>query len=353
MPSMSEVARRGRRAKRVAGHVGHDLAAWRSGGLSSAESHIAARRLHRVTAGWSSRALLAALRAVPGSVDQRAEPVARLTPEWQSARAMLTANGIARVPDVLDPAAVQRVREFAMTAPAKMRLLGGCEVDGTYETRPATAVAVHLAEYFVLANQDIQSIIANPSLAELARRYFGIGAVIHPPLVYWTCRTPTTEGADQARPARRYHWDYDGLCGLRLHVNLTDVSEDSAPMRYLAGTHRRGALRTRTLRKGDSGLDDADVLVALGTRPVVSLIGPAGTSYMTDPQGLHRGTDPVENDRLFLVLPIQASGFAGYQVRVRLLMARNDVLRSALAAGRPHLRMFRDSGGPDAAGADR
>ena len=42
----------------------------------------------------------------------------------------------------------------------------------------------------------------------------------------------------------RYHWDFDGLASLRVHVYLTDVGDDDAPMRYMRGSHLRSRART-------------------------------------------------------------------------------------------------------------
>jgi hypothetical protein len=71
-----------------------------------------------------------------------------------------------------------------------------------------------------------------------------------------------------------------------------------------------------------------------------SFEGPAGTTFLSDSQGLHCATRPTTADRLFLVLPIQGGGFGGYYHRRRALPVRSEVLRARLAEGDPSLRLF-------------
>jgi hypothetical protein len=69
-------------------------------------------------------------------------------------------------------------------------------------------------------------------------------------------------------------------------------------------------------------------------------MGPAGTTFVTDPRGLHRGTTPRERDRLFLVVPIQAGGFAGYVHRRRAVPVRDEAFARLLDIPGGPLRLF-------------
>ena len=283
---------------------------------------------------------LSALRAVPGSVD-RGDPVLPLDPDADRALAALDVDGITLLAPLLDDAAEARVRAFARTASAIERPVDGPQRATTYDARSPDAAAVAILERFVLDQPDIQGIMASPMVAAVARRYFGIGAVVHPPQLYWSCvaSAPPTP-ATAASLARGFHWDYDGVAGVRLHMYLTDVDSSTAPMEYLPGSHRRGSLSTHGLRHADLGAPDADVWAAFAPSDVRTITGPAGTTFLSDSQGLHRGTEPRTGDRLFLVMPLQATGFAGYQFGARQVTARHPDLDAVLRAGRPEYRLF-------------
>lgn len=316
-----------------------DLAGWRRGQPSSALTYRAMRALHRHTAGVSSRAALAALRLVPGAPDVHARPVP-LDPSWRPAAQALAREGIAYLPALLSPAAVERLRVFAKTAPAHVRLADGRCVIGTYASRPADAKSVRIRDGFVLDQPDVQGLMADERLHELARRHFRAGAVVHFPALYWSCGGTLGDPDLELALARRYHWDYDGLRGLRVHMYLTDVDESAAPMHYIAGSHRVGAFRSTALRRADLGVQTADVWRTFDRSAERTMVGPASTSFVSDSSGLHSGSDPVGRDRLFLVLPMQATGFAGYQLRSLAVTPRDEAFADALAQGRPELRLF-------------
>lgn len=327
---------------RVSRDAARDVVAWRKGQPSSARTYLALRTLHRRTAGLSSRAVIAGLRLVPGDPDNASVPQTRLEPSWRPALETLRSDGVAMLPPVIDADAVARIRDFATDAPASVRCADGSVVIGTYAQRPEGARSVHLREAFVLNHPDIQRLIAHPGIQELARRYVRAGVVVHPPSLYWSCGGSTTGDADlQMLLARRFHWDYDGVRGLRVHLYLTDVDAMSAPMHYVAGSHRPGAYRSAALRAADRGVDTAEVWRTFDPAAERTMTGPAGTAFVSDSAGLHSGTDPISRDRLFLVMPIQATGFAGYQLRARTVDPRDPVFSDAVSAGRPEVRLFR------------
>ena len=70
------------------------------------------------------------------------------------------------------------------------------------------------------------------------------------------------------------------------------------------------------------------------------ITGAAGTSFMSDSNGLHRGNAAVSADRLFLVMPVQAGSMAGAYNRIRRLPVVDSDLGGALQSQRRDLRLF-------------
>jgi hypothetical protein len=320
--------------------VVRDLAGWHRGQPSTGSTYLVMRRLHAMSGGRSSRAALTGLRALVGSPDHGPGRLP-LDADGERALAEVAAAGIAMLPNLLDDAAIARIAAFARTAPAKQRFNDGSRGPATYDTRTERTTAVEVLEPFVLANTDVQSIIAHPGLPELARRFFGIGGVVHPPQLVWSCAgaLPAT-ALEVASLARGFHWDYDGVGALRLHMYLTDVDTGTAPMEYLAGSHRGASLTNREVRHAGLGVADEHVWRAFPRSALRTIVGPRGTTFVSNSQGLHRGTQPMTGDRLFLVMPIQASGFAGYQFGRRSVVPRDAAFTEALRSGRPEYRLF-------------
>ncbi len=145
--------------------------------------------------------------------------------------------------------------------------------------------------------------------------------------------------------------DFDGVQAIRVHMYLTDVDEDSAPMEFVRGSHRVGSLRGPQFRAADMGLDEEVVIERFGPSAARTITGPAGTTFVTDPRGLHRGTAPRRRDRLFLVVPIQAGAFAGYVHRRRAVPVRNDDFARLLDVPTGPLRLFEARTADPGAGA--
>ena len=334
MPSMSRYVRA---ATSVTTDVGH----WYAGRTTSADTYRLMRRLHRFTAGWSSAAARTLVRTLPGSPD-RLGPLdhPRLDPGDARVLDALRRDGLAMLEPVLSPDAVESLVDYARTGPAQVSSPSGGVRSGTYEELRVDAAAVYLDGRFAWARPEVQHLLASPRLWDLARAYFGAVPVVHPPQLYWSCASTPESAREAVSLARNFHWDYDGIGGLRLHLYLTDVDETAAPMEYVLGSHRPGSLSTPELRRADDGETPESALDAMGLVDRRSITGPAGTTFVSDSTGLHRATRPTGRDRLFLVMPIRAGTFTGYYRRRRSVPVRDDTFAAALAAGRPELRLF-------------
>ena len=329
-----------RRSLEAARDVAVDAVTWRPGRPTRENTYRVARELHGRTSGASSRAGLTVITALhPSAAVPRRND---LPGDWGEALDRLEMEGVAFVPPVLDADAVARIQEFARTAPAVLKSSDGASRRGTFVDRDGATVAVHLVEQFVLDQPDIQHLIASEEVRGFAGARFGAQPVIHPPSLYWTCAGVSVTEAERRRGARQFHWDYDGLAGVRVHLYLTDVDEGAAPMSYVAGSHRSGTLTSRQLRRADMGIPDEDLWAALPRSSLRTLTGPAGTMFISDSQGLHSGTDALTSDRLFLVMPVQATGFGGYQLQARAVRPRDPDFTQRLREGRPDLMFFRE-----------
>jgi hypothetical protein len=326
-----------------------DLVRWYHGAPSSASTYRIARRAHVRTAGASSAALFGAMRVIPGAADHvDATDVRPAADRNAAALAQLRDAGIVVVDPVLDDDAVTRLRAFAEHAPARVRLADGRVVNGTYADRPDDATSVSIPGTFAWACAEVQRAMASAPLLDLALAQFAHAPVVHTPTLYWTCRPATpTDARTDALLARNFHMDFDGVQALRVHLYLTDVDDDHAPMQYVRASHRVGALRGREMHAADDALDEDAVIARFGAAAVTTVTGPAGTTFVTDPRGLHRGTAPVAGDRLFLVMPIQAGAFAGYVRRVRTLPVRDAAFGGLVDEPQGPLRLFAraDDGG--------
>ncbi len=331
-----------KRSTEIGVGFGPDLARAVKGRPSSADTYRLTRLLHDLTGGRSSAALTSLYRRLPGSTDRVDE--ARRSASWATHRPALTElerDGVVVVPPILDADQVASLVEFARTAPGSIIKSDGERVNGTYAQRGPDARGISISGTFLWTRPEVQELLANNPLAEYIMATSGLQATVHPPQLFWTCADPEQAPPEtRRRLAQRYHSDFDGLAGLRLHLYLTDVDEGAAPMQYVRGSHRPGVLPIAYRQRHDDDVPLDEVHRRFGPDAVTSITGPAGTTFVSRSQGLHSGTPPVTADRLFLVMSAQAGSFSGSFNRRRAVPVTNPAFGAALAAGAPELRLF-------------
>ena len=199
---------------------------------------------------------------------------------------LLGEHGYAFLPQV-DAAFVDRLLRWLDGQPAVR--------DGSFANWTTTQ-AFRAPGLFELANV--------PLILRVVERYLQV-----PPIItnYSAWRSKVGAGA---KGSQHFHRDYDDLRFVKLFVYLTDVDDkDDGPHCFVDGSHRVeavAALRAGwpggveefekwyfgALRKGD-----ADVGAVFGDK-AAALVGKAGTCFLVDTAGIHKGIPPVRKDRV-------------------------------------------------------
>jgi hypothetical protein len=331
-----------KRSTEISAGFGPDLLRALRGRPSSADTYRLTRLFHDLTAGRSSAALTSLYRRLPGSADRIDEATrTRLRAIHQQHLTELERTGVVVVPPVLDAKQIAALVEFARTAPASIINSDGQRVNGTYADRGSDARGIRISGTFLWTRPEVQELLVSSPLADFIMATTGLRATVHPPQLFWTCAAPQqTPSETRRRLAQRYHCDFDGLAGMRLHLYLTDVDDGAAPMQYVHGSHRTGVLPIAYRQRHNDDVPLDEVHRRFGSEAATSITGPAGTTFVSRSQGLHSGTPPVTADRLFLVMSAQAGAFSGAFNRRRSVPVTNPAFGAALAAGAPELRLF-------------
>ena len=146
---------------------------------------------------------------------------------------------------------------------------------------PACHVAAHL-DPDVIAAPYLLALANDPRIIDMLHHYFGCRPVISFLTAWWSY--PTGEGPQQAES---FHRDVDDWSFIKLFVYLTDVGAESGPHVYVRSS------------AGSTSLDeikrypDEEVFEAFGRQSVAVQIAKAGSAFIENTFGLHKGT-PVE-----------------------------------------------------------
>jgi hypothetical protein len=198
----------------------------------------------------------------------------------------LNTDGFTILADLVDHAWVERVR----AALEQRQCLDRWRPELGYFVHNEIPPQTHVA--------DINDIIDIPEVLEVANHprvigsvssYFGCMPTIDSIKAWWSL-----PGHDHAENEQCYHRDNDSIRFLKLFIYLTDVDKDCGPHVFVRHTHNRdGCLERRRYR-------DEEVETEFGVENIRHFTGPAGTAFLEDTYGVHKGQLPVHGKRLLL-----------------------------------------------------
>jgi hypothetical protein len=176
----------------------------------------------------------------------------------------------------------------------------------------------------LLRARAIQRLLADRSILAVAQAYLGCDPILDLVAMWW--HTAAWAEAN-SEAAQLFHFDMDRIKWLKFFFYLTDVDDRSGPHVFVPGSHRRGGIPWRLLRKGYSRLTDEEVLAHYGGGGVRRFTGPRGTVIAEDTRGLHKGAPVEEGDRLIFQLEFVDSLFGARCAGVRIQSPCEEVLR--------------------------
>jgi hypothetical protein len=201
----------------------------------------------------------------------------------------------------LDPETVTRIRKFAWSTECYwpenpvVRFLH--ERRGEAERRCGTSIL--LGRYFDIEErcEAIRAIAHDPILQYLAASYMGAPPKQIETRLWWSFVGDATS-AERVKADQGFHYDLHDYRAIAFFFHLTDVDESSGPHVHVRGSHVHKPMR---LLLGDTRQSsDEDMVRHYGAENLVTLCGPAGFGFATDPFGFHKGAPPQRGDRLIL-----------------------------------------------------
>jgi hypothetical protein len=152
---------------------------------------------------------------------------------------------------------------------------------------PQTHVAFFSNETIVRAPHALE--IANdPRVLSIVSGFLGAKPTISLLTAWWSM--PTKEG--KAEEAERFHRDVDDIRFVKLFCYLTDVDETSGPHMFVPGS--QNVDRLTTIRR----YEDSEVAEVFGADSLATFTGKAGTAFLENTYGFHRGVPPRQKPRL-------------------------------------------------------
>jgi len=159
-----------------------------------------------------------------------------------------------------------------------------------------------LADYHAIDCKEIQDLLEDPSIAEIACRYFG-----YPPRriftrLHWAFVCDAN--AEQRRRAKQtldFHYDLHASRFIYFNFYLTDVDDSAGPHVLASGSHGRKPLRCLFASANQS---DDFIADTYGAANITSICGPAGYGFVEDHFCYHKATIPTNKNRLMMMVHV-------------------------------------------------
>lgn len=186
-------------------------------------------------------------------------------------------------------------------------------------------MGMYTAEQIVRAPHAM-ALFNHPRLLQLAEAYLGCKPTLDNVGCWWSYGSRTV-----AKGTQKFHRDFDSIGGFKVFFYLTDVSAEQGPHEYVRGSHVCQTL--------DTGASIAEEMLWQHYDPQNTLVitGQAGTSFMADTFGIHRGQLPSAGVRLMLSAqynvnvsphgprqPLAAERHLGFDTYVNRLYLKSD-----------------------------
>ena len=153
---------------------------------------------------------------------------------------------------------------------------------------PSKTARSDALESELLAIPTIKSLWLDSILLQVAELYFDSTPILDFVYASRTVKFFDESEATKEHDAQQWHFDKDRIKFLKVFIYLTDVEKENGPHEFLQCPHRSPP-------GYDGRLTDEFVKKKYGDSLQILVLGPAGTVFIEDTHGLHRGT-PVFGD---------------------------------------------------------
>jgi hypothetical protein len=264
-------------------------------------NELIAKRIRRQTGELAFRPLKGVLGSGPELEREQDEALAALNQEGYHVFK-------ARLPE----ASCAALRRFAETTPA---LLGppqpGQPLLQVFDPQRPRAAKYDFNEATLLAQEDVQRLLCDPTLLYLAQRYIGSVPLNDSVCMWWSA---PFGNAPSSEAAQLFHTDLDRIRILKFFFYLTDVRTDTGPHVLITRTHHDRPARFYEDRR----FTDEEVGRDFPAHAIAEIVGPTGTIIAADTMALHKGKAPVSGHRLILQVEYASSLFGAPYNRLAL-----------------------------------
>jgi hypothetical protein len=314
---------------------------YRSTGRTPTAAHLSLVRLFCNSSGLSSDLIASAISSLqkPAPITNASGILGNFsTGKLSEITSQIERDGYYIFEQKLSDELCDRLLEFALTSPATVRPEagaggGGGTIMARYDRDKPLAVRYDFSPESLLANPDIQRILADDSIIAVAQSYLRATPIADVLGMWWHTALRKQPDKDAAQ---FFHFDMDRIKWLKFFFYLTDCGPENGPHHFVSGTHRRRGIPSQILQKFYARLTDDEVKAHYDRSRFIEFTGKRGTIFAEDTRGLHKGRHVELGDRLVFQIQFSNSLFGATYAPARMPENVVPELR-ALMRARPQI----------------
>lgn len=229
-----------------------------------------------------------------------------------------------------------RILQLGLEMPVNVREVPQLTGEKYNRSKPR-AIRYDFSSRDLLKSNDIQDLIADPTLEAVAKSYLKTNPIIDIITMWWN----TAFSPEPSKEAAQYfHFDMDRLKWVKFFFYITDVGPDQGPHTFVEGSHRSNSIPDFLLTKGYARLEDEDVQKKFSQSSFKEFLGSRGTIIAEDTRGLHKGKNVKNGDRLVFQLQYSNHIFGSTFDKQEVTEVKSELLNSKLMSDKRMLRNF-------------
>lgn len=224
--------------------------------------------------------------------------------DFLKVNAELNKNGYVHFDKKLSTELCKKIYNFALETSARIPPL--------YDTKIVYNPEKPLSEIYrfdiqdLMNNQDIQQLMMDPVLLNIARNYLGCEPIFDFPAMWWSTAFQKDASSEAAQ---LYHFDMDRLKWLKIFFYINDVTDENGPHYYIRGTHKPNTKPQILLDKGYARIKDEEIYPYYTPDDIIVVHGEAGSIFAGDTKCWHKGSSLKKGHRLVLEFEYTSSLF--------------------------------------------
>lgn len=234
----------------------------------------------------------------------------------------LNENGYVRFNKKLSKEVCDRFYNYALKTPATIPPAYDKKI--IYDPLNPLAEIYRLDMQYLINNEDIQQLIMDPVLINIARNYLRCEPIFDFPAMWWST-SYQKEASSEA--AQLYHFDMDRVKWLKIFFYINDVTSENGPHCYIKGTHKLGAKPPELLKHGYARFPDSDMRTYYKEEDFIELCGDAGSIFAGDTKCWHKGKNLQKGHRLVLEFEYTSSLFGGNYPKLEIRNSADEFKR--------------------------